>query len=167
MSADSGGYERFIQRVRICTAIAFAVSGIGLVICANLRLEVPAALFGTVAFACLVIVVLLIAEQLFAAWIATRCSRFSLAALLLLTAAAGVFFAIARASIGLALLLLALAITVISAALEKKRHTPRSLPDDAPKSPFAPADMLAGPFSGSTATTAVVKESATPWLTED
>lgn len=125
MSANSGTYERFIQVARICTAVAFSVSGIGLVVCANVSIEPGIIVFLIATFVSFAVVVILIAEQLLAVWINARRGRISLAALLVMMAASGVFFAIMRNSVSLALVLLTLTLAIISAALEKKRQPNR------------------------------------------
>ena len=120
MYANSDTYDRIIQ-LRICTAITFGVSGIGLVVFVNLRLSIGAACCGIIALVSLGVVLVLIAEQLFAAWMATKRGRISLAALLLMTGAFGVFFTVMRNSVTLSVTLLVLTLALVSAALESKR----------------------------------------------
>jgi hypothetical protein len=130
MSLNSGTYYRFIQIARIGVALAFAVAGTGLVTCANL--DLPAAWvagFGIATLASLAIVAVLIAEQLFAAWIVTQRARVSLAALLLMMAAFAALFAVMRRSILLTVLLLLLVgleLVVLSLSLENKRRPKQS-----------------------------------------
>lgn len=80
--------------------------------------------------ASLAFVVLLIAEQLFTVWYATRRGRNSLAALMVTMTASGVFFAVMRNSVSLALLLLTLTLTAISAGLENRRRPNQAKSDE-------------------------------------
>ncbi len=130
---NSQKYERFIQRVRIGCATLFTVCGLGLVVCANMRFELATAVFGIAFAASFAIVPLLMIEQLVATWMATRHGRISLAALMILMAISGLFFAVMRESVGAALTLLALAVTIVSTAIESKRK-PRSEVSDEPDS---------------------------------
>ena len=129
MSANSNAYERLIQVARIWTAVAFSISGIGFAVCVRLQSPAGARAFGIGMLASLTLVVLLIAEQLFAAWFATRRGRISLAALMLMMTASGVFFAVMRNSVSLALVLLTLTLTAISASLENRRRPRPFTPD--------------------------------------
>ena len=130
MAATLNTYERFIQVARKCTAVAFAISGIGFALCINLQGGSEARVCGIGMLVSLALAVLLIAEQLFTAWFATRRGRISLAALMLMMAASGVFFAIMRNSISLALVLLTLTLTIISAGLESRRRPGSSASDE-------------------------------------
>ena len=129
MSTTSNAYERSIQVARICTAIVFAISGLGFAVCVNLQAESGARVCGIAMLASIASVVLLIAEQLFAAWFATRRGRISLAALMIMMTASGVFFAVLRNSVSLAFVLLTLTLTLISAELENRRRPSSSKSD--------------------------------------
>jgi hypothetical protein len=118
-------YERFIQIVRIGTAAAFAVSGIGSGVCVNLGLREGAFWLGVAAVSSLVVVALLIVEQLVAAWIRSGRARFSVAAILLVMAACSVFFALVKWSVAIGVALFVLTLTLISIAVENKRRTKR------------------------------------------
>ena len=122
MSATLNTYERFIQVARKCTAVAFAISGIGFALCINLQGGSEARVCGIGMLVSLALAVLLIAEQLFTAWFATRRGRISLACLMLMMTLSGVFFAVMRNSVSLALLLLTLTLAIISASLENRRR---------------------------------------------
>jgi hypothetical protein len=83
----------------------------------------------------LALVVLLIAEQLFTASYATRRGRISLAALMFMMTASGVFFAVMRNSVSLALVLLAFTLAIISAGLENRRRSSQFTPDQSDSNP--------------------------------
>ncbi len=132
MTLERSKYERFIQVTRVVTAWCFVASGVGLVVCSNARIEGGAILFGTGMSISFAVVVMLVFEQLLAAWIRTNRGRVSLAAMLVITAVAAVFFAIMRSSIALAFWTLAFALVFLGAVLEGKRTTrsPREAEDD-------------------------------------
>jgi cation transport ATPase len=75
------------------------------------------------AVASLAVVAILIAEQLVAAWIRSKRARFSVATLLVLMTACSVLFAVMRWSVGFAVALFVLTLTLVSTALEGKRRT--------------------------------------------
>ena len=116
-------YDRLVHWARIVTAIAFAVSGLGIVV--SLESADPESfwLFGIGAALSLAMVALLVVEQFVTAWRARRRRNISLAALLLLTLVCSVFFAVMRNSFSLALLLLLVALVIFSACLEGKRDS--------------------------------------------
>jgi len=115
-------YERSIQLARIVTALLFTLGGIGLVICANLRLQSESFGFVVVIFVSLALLVFLILEQLASAWFATCRGRISLASLLLLTSAACVFFAVFRNSFSLAIVFLSVVLTIAAVCVESRRE---------------------------------------------
>ena len=69
-------------------------------------------------------VALLIVEQFVAAWWATFRGRISLAAMLVLMAASGVFFSLMRKSVAITIWIFVALVILVSAALEDKRRRP-------------------------------------------
>jgi hypothetical protein len=122
----SSNYERFIQRLRIGIAIAFAVCAIG----ATATAVVPgipwvyrlSALCGLTLPVLLLTFVLLIVEQFVVGAVARFRIRFSIGSLLGLTTVAAVFAAIAGYSVAIAITLFLALCFLITLAFEQ---TPR------------------------------------------
>ncbi len=115
-------YDRFIQLVRVITAVAFGVCAAGVLICVNLQISEPLAYaFLIGAGISLAIVPVLVIEQLIAAWLSVR-GRFTILSLLLLMVVAGIIFAVMRLSLELGIAATVLAIVVAGAAVERWRR---------------------------------------------
>ena len=114
-------YQRAVHVSRIATAFLFAAGGAGLIVCASLRIRgMPIyASLGLLAVGA-VVFALLVLEQLAAVWFTCR-GRFSMAGLMLVTAAASIFFAVFRNSTTLAIALLCVGLTIAAACLESRR----------------------------------------------
>jgi len=116
----SQNYDRFIQFARVATAVVFTGSALGLVVAANLHLYPVAELCSLVLGASLLVVPLLVVEQLIAASV-SRHWRFTLASLMLLTAAAGMLFAIFRLNVVAGMVMALLFVLGIAGAVENWR----------------------------------------------
>jgi hypothetical protein len=115
-------YHHLIHRLRYLSAALVAVAGIGFVICGiflwddgifpcTILLGVGGAVFTA-----------LVVEQLVAAWICSTQGRLSLRSLILLTSGAGIFFALLRVSLGMALTGLIAVLVLLAVWCEEKRN---------------------------------------------
>lgn len=131
-------YVKYIDRVRKAVAIVFTTCGAGVVICANLRYETGATVFGVGVAACVVAAIGLACEYLVRTWV-TRPSRqlapyqFTLAGMLGMTACVALVCSCLKVFGPVTIALLVVAVVLVACFVEAAH---RSGADQArPKSP--------------------------------